>query len=158
MKLPPRLIECFATVGFIGHLPKAPGTFGTIAAVPIALLLARLGPNFYLVATTVLILFSIWISELHERNLGAHDSKTIVIDEVVGFLVAFTWLPMTWRSCLAAFVLFRVFDVLKPYPISVLDRRVKGGLGVVVDDLAAGLATNIILQIVLYQTTWLVGR
>lgn len=159
MKLSPRqrnrTIEFFATAGFVGLIPKAPGTFGTLVAIPIALLLASVGPNFYLVATTLFIVFSIWISELHERNLGSHDSKTIVIDEVVGYLVAFAWLPMTWMSVAASFVLFRFFDIVKPYPISVLDKKVKGGLGVVVDDLAAGLIANIILQFVLSKTTWL---
>ncbi len=157
MKLHPRLIEFFATAGFVGLIPKAPGTFGTLVAIPIALLLASVGPNFYLAATTVLIAFSIWISELHERKLGSHDSKTIVIDEVVGYLVAFAWLPVTWMSVVASFVLFRFFDIVKPYPISVLDKKVKGGLGVVVDDLAAGLIANIILQFVVSKTTWLSG-
>lgn len=151
------MIEFFATAGFVGLIPKAPGTFGTFVAIPIALLLAWGGPVFYLATTTLLIAFSIWISELHERNLGSHDSKTIVIDEVVGYLVAFAWLPVTWQSVAAAFVLFRFFDIVKPYPISVLDRKVKGGLGVVVDDLAAGLISNIILQFVLSKTTWFSG-
>ncbi|CAN5391065.1 phosphatidylglycerophosphatase A [soil metagenome] len=152
---PKRLIEFFATAGFVGLIPRAPGTFGTIVAMPIAFLLAKLGPNIYLVATGLLIVFSIWISELHERNLGTHDSKQIVIDEVVGYLVAFAWLPLTWMSLVAAFVVFRIFDILKPWPISVLDHRVKGGLGVVVDDLAAGMIANVILQLVLSKTTWL---
>jgi phosphatidylglycerophosphatase A len=155
MKLPPRVIEFFATAGFVGLIPKAPGTFGTVVAIPIAFLLARGGPVFYLVATALLIAFSIYISEMHERVLGTHDSKQIVIDEVVGYLVAFAWLPMTWMAFLAAFIVFRFFDIVKPYPISVLDRKVKGGLGVVVDDLAAGLITNIILQIVMTKTEWL---
>lgn len=153
----PNIVAFFATVGFVGRMPKAPGTFGTLVAVPIAVGLSMLGPNFYLIATSILIGFSIWISELHERNVGTHDSKEIVIDEVVGFLVAFTWLPLTLTSLAAAFVLFRFFDIVKPYPISVLDRRVRGGLGVVVDDLAAGLATSFILQIVASQTQWLSG-
>lgn len=153
--LSPKVIQFFATAGFIGLMPKAPGTFGTLVAVPIAFLLAQLGPNLYLLATALLIVFAIWISELYERALGSHDSKEIVIDEVVGYLVAFTWLPMTWMSLVAAFIVFRIFDILKPYPISVLDRRVKGGLGVVVDDLAAGLLTSLILQAVASRTPWL---
>lgn len=157
MKLPPRLIEFFATAGFVGLIPKAPGTFGTTVAIPIAFLLARGGPNFYLIATALLIAFSIYISEMHERVLGTHDSKQIVIDEVVGYLVAFAWLPITWQSFLAAFMLFRFFDILKPYPISVLDAKVKGGLGVVVDDLAAGLIANVLLQVIASKTSWLGG-
>ncbi len=157
LSLSPTIVAFFATAGFVGRLPKAPGTFGTLVAVPIALALSLVGPTFYLIATSVLIGFAIWISELHERNVGSHDSKEIVIDEVVGFLVAFTWLPLTLTSLVASFVLFRFFDIVKPYPISVLDRRVRGGLGVVVDDLAAGLATSFLLQIVASQTNWLLG-
>lgn len=153
----PNIVAFFATAGFVGRLPKAPGTFGTLVAVPIAVLFTMMGPNFYLIATSIAIGFSIWISELHERNVGTHDSKEIVIDEVVGFLVAFTWLPLTLTSLAATFLLFRFFDIVKPYPISVLDRRVRGGLGVVVDDLAAGLATSLILQFVASKTTWLHG-
>jgi phosphatidylglycerophosphatase A len=115
---PKKLIEFFATAGFVGLIPKAPGTFGTVVAVPIAFLLALGGPNFYLLSTLVLIVFSIWISELHERALGTHDSKQIVIDEVVGYLVAFAWLPLNWKSLLAAFIVFRIFDILKPLMIS----------------------------------------
>ena len=155
MKLSPRMIEFFATAGFVGHMPKAPGTFGTLVAVPIAFLLAQAGPGIYLLATVLLIVFSIWISELHERRLGSHDSKQIVIDEVVGYLVAFAWLPMTWMAFVAAFLVFRLFDIWKPYPISVLDRKVKGGLGVVVDDLAAGLLADFLLQMIALKTPWL---
>ena len=156
-RLNSKLIKFFATAGYVGLIPKAPGTFGTLVAVPIAYVLARGGPNFYLVATALLIGFSIWVSEMHERSLGTHDSKQIVIDEVVGYLVAFAWLPFTWQSFLAAFVVFRIFDILKPFPISVLDAKVKGGLGVVVDDLAAGLVANMILQVVASKTDWLGG-
>ncbi len=152
-----KLIEFFATAGYVGLIPKAPGTFGTLVAIPIAYVLRGGGPNFYLVATALLIGFSIWVSEMHERSLGTHDSKQIVIDEVVGYLVAFAWLPFTWQSFLAAFIVFRIFDILKPFPISVLDAKVKGGLGVVVDDLAAGLAANVILQVVASKTDWLGG-
>ncbi len=151
----PKLIQFFATAGFVGLIPKAPGTFGTLVAMPIAFLLAQGGPNFYAVATLLAIIFSVVISELHERALGSHDSKTIVIDEVVGYLVAFAWLPLSWMSMVAAFILFRFFDILKPWPISVLDARVKGGLGVVVDDLAAGLLANLILHFIASRTLWL---
>ena len=83
------------------------------------------------------------------------DPKEVVIDEVAGFLVAMTWLPLSWSSFLAAFLLFRLFDVWKPLFIGYLDKNVKGGLGIVADDLAAGIVTNIILQVVYQQTDWL---
>ncbi|MDZ4083475.1 MAG: phosphatidylglycerophosphatase A [Bdellovibrionales bacterium] len=142
----PKLIEHFVTVGGLGRLPKAPGTFGTLAGIPLAYGLSLAGPIFYLAATIVILILAIFACEIHERQTAKHDAQHIVIDEVVGYLIAFAWLPLTWQSLLAAFVVFRFFDILKPYPISVLDARVKGGLGVMIDDVAAGLAANIILQ------------
>lgn len=142
----PKLIEHFVTVGGLGRLPKAPGTFGTLAGIPLAYGLSLAGPVFYLAATIVILILAVFACEIHERQTAKHDAQHIVIDEVVGYLIAFAWLPLTWQSLLAAFVVFRFFDILKPYPISVLDARVKGGLGVMIDDVAAGLAANIILQ------------
>lgn len=142
----PKLIEHFVTVGGLGRLPKAPGTFGTLAGIPMAYGLSLAGPTVYLAATLVILILAIFACEIHERETAKHDAQHIVIDEVVGYLIAFAWLPLTWQSLLAAFVVFRFFDILKPYPISVLDARVKGGLGVMIDDVAAGLAANIILQ------------
>jgi phosphatidylglycerophosphatase A len=153
----PKLVEHFVTVGGLGRLPKAPGTFGTLAGIPLAYGLALAGPTVYLVATLVILVFSIFVCEIYERHTAKHDSQHIVIDEVVGFLIAFAWLPFTWQSVLAAFVAFRFFDVLKPYPISVLDARVKGGLGVMIDDVAAGLAANIVLQALASRSDFLGG-
>lgn len=101
----------------------------------------------YIIGTALLIGLAIFSAQLHESLHGGHDASEIVIDEVVGYLVAFALLPWHWSSIFGAFVLFRIFDIIKPFPISWLDRRVKGGLGVVVDDLAAGLVANIILQL-----------
>lgn len=155
--LSPKLIESVVTVGGLGRLPKAPGTFGTLAGLPLAYGLSQVGPHFYLVACVVLLGFSIFACELHERQIARHDAQHIVIDEVVGYLIAFAWLPQTWQSLLAAFVVFRFFDILKPYPISVLDQKVKGGLGVMIDDVAAGLAANIVLQALASRTDVLGG-
>ena len=110
-----------------------------------------------MVATLLAIGFSIWVSHLYEKQTGLHDSKEVVIDEVVGFLVAMTWLPLTWQAFLAAFILFRIFDIWKPLFIGQLDRKVTGGFGVVMDDVAAGLVTNVILQWVFHRTNWLGG-
>ncbi len=155
--LSPKVVEQFVTVGGLGRLPKAPGTFGTLAGIPLAYGLSLAGPNFYLVATLLLLILSILACELHERQISKHDAQHIVIDEVVGYLIAVAWLPLTWQSLLAAFVTFRFFDILKPYPISVLDAKVKGGLGVMIDDVAAGLAANIVLQALASRTEWLGG-
>lgn len=155
--MPKKWIECLATGLYLGKAPFMPGTFGTLLGLPLAWLLMQGGGPFYLIATLVAILAAVGIAELYEAQSSTHDPGEVVIDEVVGYLVAFAWLPLTWPSFLAAFVLFRAFDIVKPFPISYLDKNVKGGLGTVLDDVAAGLAANVLLQVVLAKTTWLGG-
>ncbi len=149
------LIEALATFFYLGKAPIAPGTFGTAGAIPLALLLGLTHPAVYVAATVVIAVASVGIADSHEAHLGIHDSRTIVIDEVVGFLVAMALLPHNPKTVIAAFVVFRALDILKPFPISIVDRRIHGGLGVVLDDAVAGAFTNIILQLLLAYTTWL---
>lgn len=137
-----------------GKSPRAPGTVGTIGALPLAWALSYLQPMGYMLATITLTVIAILVSHFHEAFTGKHDSKEIVIDEVVGFLVTMTWVPFTWTYVLAGFLLFRFFDILKPFPISYVDRQVKGGVGTVGDDLIAGIFASIILQVLL-QKGWL---
>lgn len=150
-----RLIEFLATGFYIGKIPYAPGTFGTLLALPFAFLLAQAGPMAYAAAAVLMILFSSFVAELYESFHTGHDPSEVVIDEVSGTLVALLWLPLTWQTLVFGFVLFRFFDILKPFPISYIDRKVEGGLGTVLDDVAAGLFTNVILQVVFTQTSWL---
>ena len=149
------LLKQVATFFGIGFFPKGPGTAGTFATIPLVLLLSWAGPLFYMAAVILLLPVAIIAAQVYEQDAGGHDHNEIVIDEVIGFLVAMTWLPMTWQSLLAGFLLFRVLDILKPFPISYLDEKVPGGFGVVVDDLFAGLVVNIILQYVYQHTSWL---
>jgi phosphatidylglycerophosphatase A len=148
-------IAILATWFGLGKAKKAPGTFGTVGAIPLAMGLYHLGPISYMAATFLFILFSIFISQAHEKELGHHDASEIVIDEVAGFLVTMTWLPMGWRSLGIGFVVFRLLDIWKPFPISYLDKKIDGGLGVVIDDVVAGLIANIFLQMLYAQTNWL---
>ena len=115
--------------------------------MPFALWFSRLGEGGYMVATAIAIIFAVVVAQLYERQHGGHDSKEVVIDEIVGYMVAYVMLPPHWSSLVTAFVAFRFFDILKPWPISWLDRKVKGGLGVVIDDVAAGLCANLVLQV-----------
>jgi phosphatidylglycerophosphatase A len=144
-----------ATFFGIGRLKPAPGTWGSLAALPFAALLMKAGPFVYMGACVLLLPLAILSAEIYERVNGGHDHSEIVVDEVLGMWVALTWLPLTWQSFLAAFLLFRLLDITKPFPISYLDRRIEGGVGVVVDDVAAGLFVNIALQFVYQNTTWL---
>lgn len=103
----------------------------------------------------VLIFGGAYIAQRYETFTAAHDPGEVVIDEVAGYVIAMTWLPLTWQSFVAAFVVFRFFDILKPYPINRIDQKVSGGLGTMLDDVAAGLVSNILLQVVYQNTSWL---
>lgn len=129
-----------------GLLPRVPGTLGTLVAVPLYLLLQPLPLSLYLVTLVALTLIGIWACGKTARELNAHDPSAIVWDEVVGFLLAMTAAPTGWLWILAGFGLFRFFDILKPWPIRELDQKVQGGLGVMLDDLLAGVLTWGVLQ------------
>lgn len=150
-----KLVIQLATFFGAGRLPKSPGTWGTLATIPLWYLLAQLHAIPYMVVVLLLCIAAILIAQAYETLTNTHDSKEIVIDEVVGFLITMTWLPLTWQSLVAGFILFRIVDIVKPPPIKQLDRKVKGGVGVVIDDIAAGIVCNIILQMVYTYTPWL---
>ena len=123
-----------------GLSQKAPGTMGTLAAIPLWWLLAQLPLSTYLVVVLVAAVAGILICGRAADRLGVHDHGGIVWDEFVGFWIAMAALPVTWQSLILGFVLFRLFDILKPWPISWLDRRVSGGFGIMIDDVIAGIA------------------
>jgi len=123
-----------------GLSPKAPGTIGTIAAIPLWWLLAQLPLASYLIVVLVSAIIGIYICGAAAKTLGVHDHGGIVWDEFVGFWIAMAALPVTWTSLILGFVLFRFFDIVKPWPISWLDKKVSGGFGIMIDDVIAGLA------------------
>lgn len=145
----------FATFLSIGRLPKMPGTWATLATIPIAFGLMHLGPFAYMGITFLILILGVAACEVVESTSGKHDQGHLVIDEVVGYLITMTWLPITWQSFVFGFVFFRVLDIAKPFPINFLDRRMKGGLGVMLDDVAAGLFANVVLQLIYSKTNWL---
>jgi phosphatidylglycerophosphatase A len=149
-------LKQLATLFGLGRVPKGPGTVGTLATIPLFMLLTWAGPFVYMIVTLLLVPVAILSAQAYENSVEGHDHKEIIIDEVVGFLVAMTWLPMTWNAILIGFLLFRALDILKPFPIGYLDKKVPGGFGVVADDLVAGIIASVILQI-LYQHTYLLG-
>jgi len=128
-----------------GLSPKAPGTAGSLLAILAFPLLALLPLPWYLLVLAVTIVGGIWICGRAARTLGVHDHGGIVLDEIAGVWLAMATFPATWPWMVGGFVLFRLFDIVKPWPISVLDRRVHGGLGIMVDDLLAGVFTWLIL-------------
>ncbi len=154
-KPPARLVlttpEHFIAFGFgAGLSPLAPGTVGTLAAIPLWLLLCWLPLPIYAAALGALILFGVWVCGESARLLGIPDCPGIVFDEIAGFCLAATPLLLgfdapLWLGVLLAFVLFRVFDILKPWPIRWLDSQVHGGFGIMLDDLVAGVYAAAVL-------------
>jgi phosphatidylglycerophosphatase A len=141
-----------ASVLGLGFIPLAPGTFGTVFAAAIYILLPGsilTGSGWFYYAAGLILLtgVSVFLSSKAEAKLG-HDAPQIVIDEVCGYFLAVLLLPRTLMIAIYAFILFRAFDIAKPYPVNVLQKLPKGW-GVVADDLMAGLYANIILQIML---------
>ena len=134
-----------------GLAPVAPGTFGTLAAVPFYLLMAQLPLAGYLAVLALVILAGIPICGRTSRDLGVHDHGGIVWDEFAGFLLTMTAAPLAWQWLVAGFLLFRLFDILKPWPIGWLDRRVGGGLGIMLDDLLAGAFAWLALQFLVHR-------
>jgi phosphatidylglycerophosphatase A len=128
-----------------GLASKAPGTMGTIAAIPLWWLLAQLPLASYLMIVLVSAIIGIYICGAAAKTLGVHDHGGIVWDEFVGFWIAMAALPVTWTSLILGFVLFRFFDIVKPWPISWLDKKVAGGFGIMIDDVAAGIASALVL-------------
>jgi len=138
-------------VGFgSGLAPKAPGTAGTLIAIPLYLLMQPLPLISYLLFTTCLFIAGIWICTYTAEKLGVHDHPSIVIDEVVGYLITMIAAPEGWLFIVVGFVLFRLLDAIKPWPISWFDRNVNGGLGIMVDDVVAGIIALAIIQGFLY--------
>ena len=130
-----------------GLAPKAPGTFGTLAAVPVYLLLQPLPPSLYLLLLAGGFLAGIAICGRTSRDLGVHDHGGIVWDEIAGMYITLLAAPPTVAGWILAFVLFRAFDIAKPWPIRDLDHRLGGGVGIMLDDLAAALYALILLAL-----------
>ncbi|MCB1859214.1 MAG: phosphatidylglycerophosphatase A [Gammaproteobacteria bacterium] len=129
-----------------GSVPYAPGTVGTVAALPLYFLIRPLSAEYYLLVVLVLFVFGIWVCGRVSKDLGVHDHGGIVWDEWVGLLITLWLCPAGWVWILVGFALFRLFDILKPWPISWLDRELTGGLGVMTDDLIAGVFGFLVLQ------------
>jgi phosphatidylglycerophosphatase A len=145
-----RVVILLATGCLVGYSPLVPGTTGTLVAIPIYFLLSRLSSLYYLGVLLGAIYVGIWASDRAEVFFQSRDCKYIVIDEIVGFLVAMFLIPPTLRNILLGFVLFRAFDIIKPFPIRRVEERVRGGYGVVLDDIIAGIYTNLVIHFLLF--------
>lgn len=133
-----------------GLAKKAPGTFGTLAAIPLYLIMAPLDWWLYTLVVVAAFVVGVFICDRSSRLLGVHDHSGIVWDEFVGFWITMFLVPLQWYWILAGFVLFRFFDIAKPWPIKWLDQKVGGGFGIMIDDVIAGIFACAVLQIILW--------
>ncbi|MDL2329042.1 phosphatidylglycerophosphatase A [Desulfosarcina sp. OttesenSCG-928-A07] len=145
-----KAIVFLATGGLIGYAPKAPGTFGSLSALPLCLGLALLPWKTATLLIVALTLVSVWISGAAATLLGEKDPKSVVIDEIWGMAIALTGLPFTFPVVFFGFLGFRFFDILKPFPIRWIDKKLSGGWGIMLDDVLAGIFTNILIRAGMY--------
>lgn len=139
----------FVAFGFgSGAVPFAPGTFGTLMAIPFYLAMQHLPHILYLILLIPIILGSMWLCEKASKETHSHDHSGMCIDEIVGYLVTMFAAPKGFIWILIGFGLFRFFDIVKPWPIDYVDTHVKGGVGMILDDVLAGIYSLIILHII----------
>lgn len=133
-----------------GLSPFAPGTMGTLLAIPFIFVLKSLGGPGFWIALSLLFLLGVAVCGSVSSKLGVHDHGGIVWDEMVGYWLSAAFIPLQWHWLLMAFFLFRFFDIYKPWPIRQLDRKVSGGFGIMIDDIVAALFTMIVLAALQY--------
>tara|TARA_X000000368_G_scaffold178087_1_gene140462 strand:+ start:905 stop:1363 length:459 start_codon:yes stop_codon:yes gene_type:complete len=147
-----KIIKLYLNGLCIGNLKYAPGTFGTILAIPIYILVANNNITFNIIFILILTLFSIFILKFSYKKLIYKniDDKSIVIDEIIGYLSFMVFFEPTLYNIIFGFFIFRFFDIVKPFPISFIDKNIKNSLGVILDDIVAGLFSGISLYFLLY--------
>ena len=131
-----------------GLMPMASGTFGTLAAIPLAALAGLLSPAAAFQFLAVMILLAFWVAGKVRNLLETEDPGAVVIDEVVGLLTTLLWISVSWTTLILGFVLFRIFDIWKPWPAGPAE-KIHGGVGIVLDDLVAGVYANLSLRVIL---------
>ena len=149
-----KLAYLCATFFFSGYSPVAPGTAGSAAGLILILPLRWLGmPWLDLAAVAAIFALGVWSATMVERDIGIEDPGIVVLDEVLGMLISLLWLPLSWQVVLAAFLAFRLFDIIKPWPAGRLE-YLGGGLGIMADDAMAGVYANLVVQLLVW---WLPG-
>lgn len=144
----------FLALGFgSGLSPKAPGTFGTIAAIPLFLLLSQLPVSQYMAVLSIMALFGIHICGYTAKAVGVDDHPAIVWDEIVGFMITMILVPVSVTTIVVGFALFRFFDIVKPWPISAVDKKIHSGFGIMLDDIIAGMMAFAVMQLI-FVVNW----
>jgi len=147
MNLRVSLVKLLSTFFYVGYLPFMPGTFGSLAGL-LVFFLVKNNSLVYIISTVILLALGLWVCREAEDVFQKKDPKYVVIDEVVGMLITLFFVPFDYRLILIGFFLFRLFDTLKPFPVSVF-QNTKGSIGIMGDDLVAGLYANLVLQLVI---------
>ena len=142
------LAKFVSTWFYLGLIPFAPGTFGTLGAIPLYYLLAQTSTYIYVVATVLIIFISIWSAGVAEDIFQKQDPGQVVVDEVSGYLITMLLVPPTVTNIVIGFFLFRLFDITKPPPVRSLE-RLHGGAGIVLDDVAAGVYSCVSLHLII---------
>ena len=145
-----KIVLFLATGGYLGHVPIAPGTFGSLPGLLICLGMSGISLGYAILFTVVFAVVAIVIAKQAKELIGGKDPRSIVIDEITGMMVTLLGIPLTPFSIILGFLVFRAFDILKPFPIRLLDQKVPGGAGIVLDDVIAGVYGNLLIRIVLW--------
>ena len=145
-----KAVMFLATGFYVGNVPLAPGTLGSLIGLPLCFLLAGIQLPAAIILAVLFIGFAVWIAHAAEKTLKKKDPGCIVIDEVAGMVVTLIGLPFNLTTAVIGFIIFRILDILKPFPIRTLDKRLPGGIGIVADDVVAGIFANIFIRIFLY--------
>ena len=149
MNFKEKAVMFIATGCLIGKIPFAPGTFGSLAGILLCFILSKTSDLAAILCIIIFIIFSIWIANDAEKILKKKDPGSIVIDEIAGMAVTLIGLPFNLFYVASGFIIFRVLDITKPFPIRYIEKRISGGAGIVLDDIAAGMIANVILRIIL---------
>ena len=149
-----KIVLFFASGLGLGYLPLVPGTWGTVLGVAVYFFLGRLSLLIFVPILVAILLISFWLADQAEQILITRDPQVVVIDEVVGYLITMISFSTNWKYLLAGFFLFRFFDIVKIWPASWFDKSGKRGIAVVMDDVAAGVYANIVMQILRLITHW----
>jgi phosphatidylglycerophosphatase A len=141
-------MSVFLATGFyVGNIPFAPGTFGSLLGLPLCFILAGIQLPPAIIAVVLFIGLAVWVSNNAARTLKRKDPGCIVIDEIAGMMVTLIGVPVHLTSVIIGFILFRILDIAKPFPIRMIDKRLSGGLGIVADDVVAGIFANMLTRI-----------
>lgn len=148
MKFRDAAVLFLATGFYIGYIPLAPGTFGTLLGLALGFVLTGLKLPLAIGCTAIFIAMAVWIANDAEKLLKQKDPGCIVIDEIAGMAVTLIGLPFNLTAALIGFIIFRILDISKPFPIRTLDKHVSGGVGIVIDDVVAGIFANLLLRLI----------